>query len=194
MTLSGVTWAGPTIDDLELIQRLPRDLAVLLRAKNGFILHSGTLHVRGASKKPGWHSLRHAWEGANSLSGLYSDILATDVPFAEDMLGDQFLLREGLVVKLDAETGEVEKKEDSLRSFFEKVDQDIEGYLNLSFEHKIEPGELLLAFPPFCLKESAGGSKMKACPAAKVIGFHADLARQIRSVPDGGKIEFKWTP
>lgn len=194
MIPSGITWSGPSIDDTEIFAGMPEPLSALLLQKNGFIVHSGALHVRGATSTPAWHSLRHAWHGEAAFSTLYEDVRSNDVPFAEDMLGDQFLLRDGRVLRLVAETGEIEEKEDSLRGFLLGVERDVEGYLNLSLDHKIEPGKLLFAYPPFCMKESASASKLKACPAHEVIGIHADFARQIRSVPDGGRVEIKWTP
>ena len=192
MTISGVTWSGPEIDDPAILAKLPRDLAAVLSGKNGFILHHGALHVRGTCVAPAWHSLRRAWEGESAFGALYPDVLPTDVPFAQDLVGDQFLLRDGRVLRLSAETGELEPTQDSLRTFFEAIEQDIEGYLNLSLRWKIQPGELLFAFPPFFAKESAqGGSRLKACPAEEVIGIHADFARQIRDLPDGAKVEFR---
>jgi hypothetical protein len=55
----------------------------------------------------------------------------------------------------------------------------------------MDPGELLLAYPPFVCRESGAGAHLKPVPANEVIRFHADLARQIRDVPDGGQIQFK---
>lgn len=193
MTISNITWLGGPIDDPDLISYLSPDLAALLRLKNGFILHSGALHVRGAVRNPHWHSLRNAWAGENSFTTQYEDILPTDIPFAQDLFGNQFLLREERVIKLNAETGEIGEKADSLKTFLAGVEQDIEHYLNLPLSHTLEPGQLLFAYPPFCAKESANGSLLKACPAKEVISIHADLARQIRNIPNGARIRFRTT-
>ena len=46
------------------------------------------------------------------------DANQADVPFGEDCMGDQFLLRDGVTHKLAAETGEVESLGVGLREFF----------------------------------------------------------------------------
>ena len=53
---------------------------------------------------------------------------------------------------------------------------------------RVEPGQLLSVYPPFCTAESAKGVSVKAVPALECIRFLADFAAQIRSVPEGAKI------
>src|SRR4051812_2832298 len=97
MRLDHTTYVGPPIDDGEVLNRLPADLARLLHEVNGFIAFEGGLHVRGACHRPAWHSLRNAWVGEDAFHRLYDGVQTEDVPFAEDCMGDQFLLREGRV-------------------------------------------------------------------------------------------------
>ncbi len=193
MRISGITWSGPPVDDAALLGTLPDALATLLAAQNGFIVHNGALHVRGVCDVPPWHSLRRAWKGAGGFAALYEEVQPTDVPFAEDMLGDQFLLRGQRVMRLVAETGEVEEMSASLGSFFASVEEDIVTFLNVSLQRELEPGMLLFAYPPFCLN-TKDGHQMKPCPSDQVIAFHADFARQIRSVGDGESVQIEWTP
>jgi hypothetical protein len=68
--------------------------------------------------------------------------------------------------------------------------EDIEGFLTVGLTQSMQPGQLLLAYPPFVCKESGSSASLKPVSADEVIRFHADLARQIRDVPDGGQIEF----
>ncbi len=157
----------------------------------GFILHEGAVHVRGACSAPEWHSLRAAWRGPKAFHILYEDVRPSDIPFGQDQVGDQFLIRDGVVFRLSAETGEIERLTDSLQDFFSRVSSDIEAFLNVGLSHKMQPGQLLHAYPPFCFQESGAGASLAPLPASEVILFHADLARQIRDVPDGGKVEFK---
>src|SRR3954453_4788104 len=107
MRLEDVTFVGPPIDDPEVLGLLPPELAGLLAGQNGFVQFRGGLHVRGACRGPAWHSLREAWLGEGSFHRHYPEVRPGDVPFAEDCLGDQFLLREGRVWRLAGETGEV---------------------------------------------------------------------------------------
>lgn len=189
--IDGITWKGESIDDVEILRDLPQDLFRILSQVNGFILHEGVLHVRGASSNPEWHSLRVAWQGPKSFAALYPDVRKTDIPFAQDIVGDQFLLRDGAVVRLAAETGEIEPLCDSLQKFLEGVRNDIESFLNAGLSHKVQPGQLLYAYPPFCCDNGGKGASLGPVPASELIPLHADFARQIRNVPDGGQIQFK---
>lgn len=198
MQLEHVTFTGPPLDDGDLLDRLPANLAGLLRQINGFIQFHGGLHVRGACHQPDWHSLREAWDGADAFWRLYPAVHQTDVPFAEDCLGDQFLLRDGVTHRLAAETGEVESLGVGLREFFEAVAADPVEFLSLQplLQHQqdggqLEPGQLLAAFPPFCIGESADGVSLTAISTGERRSFLADLATQLRDVPDGGEIVFR---
>jgi len=104
------------------------------------------------------------------------------------------LIREGVVLRLFAETGEVARSSDSLEDFFSHVSRDIEGFLNVGLSHKMQPGQLLHAYPPFCTKEASVGVSLRPCPADEVILVHARLAKEIADVPDGGRIEIRPTP
>ena len=193
MDIPAITSKGKSIEDVEILRELPADLVRVLSDTNGFILHEGAVHVRGACLTPEWHSLRATWRGPKAFHTLYDDVQPSDVPFAQDQVGDQFLIREGVVLRLFAETGEIERLSDSLQDFFSRVSSDIEGFLNVGLSHTMQPGQLLHAYPPFCFRESGAGASLAPLPASEVILVHADLARQIRDVPDGGQIEFKVT-
>jgi hypothetical protein len=191
MDIPGITWKGESIEDVEILRELPTDLLRVLSDTNGFILHEGAVHFRGACLAPEWHSLRAAWRGSNAFHTFYPDVRPSDIPFAQDQVGDQFLIREGVVLRLFAETGEVERLADGLQDFFSRLRSDVEGFLNVGLGHRMQPGQLLHAYPPFCFRESGAGASLAPLPASEVILFHADLARQIRDVPDGGRVEFK---
>ena len=198
MQLQQINWSGPPVDDEEILARLPANLAGLLRQINGFVQFSGGLHVRGACLKPAWHSLRDAWLGEHAFHRHYPEVRPDDVPFAEDCLGDQFLLRDQVVWSLAAETGGMESLGVSLFEFLESVQADPVEQLSLhplmQFTHEggsLEPGQLLDAFPPFCTEQSADGVSLRAVPAEERRWFLADLARQVRALPPGSKVEFK---
>src|SRR5688572_15464612 len=100
MIISGMTWQGESIDDVEILKEIPFELLQILSEANGFILHEGALHVRGACRTPEWHSLRNSWKGPNAFHVLYPSIKPTDIPFAQDQFGDQFLIREKSILRL----------------------------------------------------------------------------------------------
>lgn len=198
LTLDGIIYQGPLVDDPETFARLLPAHAALLQQLNGFVAYAGGLHLRGAVREPLWHSLRAAWEGATALHVLYPTVLPTDVPFAEDALGDQFLLRDEVVFRLNGETGDVQSLDVGLSSFLEHASGDPREYLNLApLEQfwadggRLLPGQLLSAYPPFVAAESAAGVSLRAVPAADRLAFLASLAHQLREVPDGAKIRFR---
>jgi hypothetical protein len=186
------TYVGSEVTDTEILDKLPVDYRLLLNQTNGFILFDGGLHVRGAVLSPEWHSLRKVWLGDFALHKLFSAIRESDVPFAQDCLGDQFLLRGGVVHKLDAEAGEVENLGMDLDTFLGGAQDDPVEFLSLqpllqfmSEGGELQPGQLLSVYPPFITKESANGVSLRAISMYDRIGFLAALARQVANIPDG---------
>lgn len=193
--LSHASFVGPTLTDRQSVSKLPAALGSLLLSTNGFIAFNGGLHVRGICDSPDWHSLHRVWNGDHAISRLYPAIPTDDIPFAEDFLGDQFLLRDGLAVRLYGETGQTEEMGMDLEVFLSSAFRDPEGFLSLSllkeFNNEgvlLRPGELLNVYPPLCTKEAERGVSLKAIPALERIGFLADFARQITNISDGTSV------
>jgi hypothetical protein len=192
-------YIGPPIDDPEMLERLPAEYGALLSRANGYVAYHGGLHVRGACLAPEWHSLRAAWEGERAVHRLWPAISPSDVPFAEDALGDQFILRDGLVHRLAAETGDLESLDVDLTGFDAAVRTDPVGYLNLApleaFRREggtLRAGELLSVYPPYCVA-AEGARSFRAIPALDRLGFLASLAAQLREIPDGTAVRFDIT-
>jgi len=184
--LTNITFHGPEIDDFEILGELPESLSRLLRSLNGFIQFGGGLHVRGACRNPQWHSLRHAWHGPEAFHNLFSSVDPTWIPFAEDCVGDQFMIANNELLFLSAETGDVEPLGFDLVKFLELVDSDPVGFLSmeplLQFQQDknvLQAGQLIHAYPPFCTKEAAGGVSLAAVPASELNMFHSTFASQI---------------
>jgi len=72
-------------------------------AVNGCVLFEGGRHIRGACESPDTRYGR-VGIGADALRKLYGSVEAGDVPFAQDVFGDQFLA--GSVIRLKAEAGD----------------------------------------------------------------------------------------
>ena|ERR1700730_1629852 len=186
--------------DLEIMKRVPEDYRQILGQENGFILFDGGLHVHGAVLSPEWHSLRRAWFGDAALHRLFLGLTETDVPFGQDCLGDQFVLRGGMVHKLNAELGELEDLGMGLEAFLSKARENPVEFLKLQpllqFKNEggqLGPGQLLNAYPPFCTAESKRGVSLKAIEMFDRIAFLASFAKQINSVLAGSKIRIKIT-
>jgi hypothetical protein len=198
MELPGLTYRGAALDDIDILDRLPMDLQQLLAQRNGFVAFRGGLHVRGACVEPRWHSLRAAMEGPESFAERYRVVKPGDVPFAQSVFGDQFILRGTSVHRLDGYADTLDPVADDLTGFFFKVQEDPIGMLALGHLAQYEgtgetlrPGELLMEWPPFVVEGSEKGVSLRRIPAAERLEFLADIAKQLRGVADGTKVEFK---
>lgn len=188
-------YRGPPIDDNETFRRLDPPHQKVLQTVNGYIAFRGGLHVRGACHEPKWHSLREAWFGRDALHRLFPQLTEDDVPFAQDALGDQYLIRAGAVIRLLGETGEIEELGIDLEQFDANFRADPVEYLSLQpllqFEDEggvLAPGFLLMAYPPFCTAESGDGVVLSAVPADERLRFLSEFSRQIASVEDGASV------
>jgi hypothetical protein len=196
MELYEVTYQGPEISDPALFESLPEDLREMLSQVNGFIQFGGGFHLRGVCQEPEWHSLQEAWTGSLALSKLFPEVRESDIPFAQDALGDQYLLRDEQVIHLSAETGEVDELEVDFLTFLAAIQEDpMEALQLMPLEDfweeggELEPGQLLSAYPPFCTVEAESGVDYKPIPMRDRLVFRAHLAAQLKDVPDGAEIE-----
>ncbi|HVF98455.1 MAG TPA: hypothetical protein VND68_01345, partial [Chloroflexia bacterium] len=126
----------------------------------------------------------------------YPGVLPTDVPFAQDAIGDQYLLRDGIVHWLYTETGDIESLRIGLIEFLETAQANPDGYLGLQLLRRflagggtLQPGELLHVYPPLCTVEAKSGVSVTAVPAGERFKFLAEFAARVRGVSEGGQIE-----
>lgn len=200
MKLKGVTYRGPEIDDPGILDAVPAELASLLARLNGFIQLGGGLHVRGACTHPEWHSLRAAWYGEHAFHRFYEVLTPGDIPFGEDCVGDQLVLRDGRVARLQAENGILELLGWPLMEFLERAQRDPVDILQLQpllqFHregHRLEPGQLLHAYPPFCTREAEQGVALRAVPARERQDFLVGFAEKAAGAADGTRLEIQVT-
>ena len=142
------------------------------------ILYSGGLQLRSHDAQEPLLNTNTFLNGELALYKLYSSINNEDYPIAQDCFGDQFLIRDNLVIKLMAETGDIEEYNCTWEAFLSWVDEDPIERLDLPDNLKLETGKLLFAYPPFCTVEGSNAS-IKAIDGMELISFHADFAKQI---------------
>jgi hypothetical protein len=82
---------------------------------------------------------------------------------------------------------------DSLVVARSRMSSDIDGFLNVGLSHTMQPGQLLHAYPPFCIKDTSVEISMRPLPATEVILVHARFAKEIAEIPDGEEIEIRPT-
>jgi len=192
-----ITFEGPAISDQNFLNALPEDLKSILKKKNGFIAFGGGFHLRGICDEPTWHSLELFWTGNHSFSKLYSSVQKDDVPFGQDCLGDQFLLRKNQVLRLRGESGEIVDMKMDFLTFLEEALSNPLEFLELSPLKKIqnegkklEPGQLINVYPPFITAESRKGVSLKPIPTLERILFLSNFAKQISNISNGTQIKF----
>jgi len=195
MDFDEIIYQGPSIDDDTIFAQLPAGLRSILEQGNGLIAYGGGLHIRGACLAPSWHALSSAWHGDTALFRAYPALLPTDIPFGQDAVGDQFVLRDEGVYRLDGETGELINLDQDLLGFFSDVVVDPTETLGLhplqqfrSGDGVLLPGQLLSVYPPFCTAEAAAGVTLRAIGADERLAFLAQFSAQIAAVNDGDQV------
>ena len=175
--------------DEEFFKTLPQELQEVLSKKNGYVSHGGGFHLRGVCHKPKWHSLEEVFVGEHALFDLFEFVEEDDIPFAEDCMGDQFLLREGQVIRLYAESGDMEELGLTLEEFMDKVKNAPSDVLDLEVmelvtesDAKLHPGEVMVAHPPFVMEESEEGVQLEAMPCLQALMYYSQLSFNIQSV------------
>lgn len=200
MELRDIAYQGPEIGDQTLLDQLPTEYKNLLQQVNGFVQFGNGLHIRGICCDPDWHSLATVWNGNLALYKLYPILTAKDIPFGQNVFGDQYILRNGFVYKLLGETGELEAMDCGLLDFLGLAQNNPVEYLELhplvQFYNNggvLEPGQLLSVYPPFCTQEAANGVSLKPISVPERIKFLTDFAAQIATVADGEALNIKVT-
>lgn len=192
--MKGILYTGGELTDLVTFARLPVYLQTFLREQNGVVAYFGGLHIRGCVAEPTWHSLNVAWHGEAAFWRTYDEVLEADIPFGQDCVGNQFLLRGDAVFLLDTETGELADLEVDFKHFLfgaEKYPLDALGMEPLrGFQQQggvLRPGQLLSVYPPVCIATKAK-PKVQPQPVAERINWLADFYRQIKDLPSGQSI------
>jgi len=199
MNLEHITYIGPKLDEeAEILAALPDNLVSLLKQINGFVQYGGGLHLRGVCNSPEWHSIGSMFHGKFALNKIYTSISEEDIPFAEDCVGDQFLIRDKEIIKLFSETGEIEKYGYGLSTFLDESSKNPVDFLGMepllqlqSNGSSLEPGQLIHVYPPFCTKEAKNGVSLKAVPSNEVLHFLYDFSKQISGLGENERVEVK---
>ncbi|SHI88777.1 hypothetical protein SAMN02745146_1808 [Hymenobacter daecheongensis DSM 21074] len=195
--MKGILFTGRSIADAHTFGLLPAYLQDFLRTQNGVVAYFGGLHIRGCCHAPAWHDLGAAWNGEQAFWKRYATVRPTDIPFAQDCVGNQFLLRDDAVLFLDTETGELADLEVDFKHFLfgiEKFPLDALGMEPLrAFQQlggRLEPGQLLSVYPPVCIQSATEKPQLRPLPALERLAYLADFYAQIKDLPDGQRLHF----
>lgn len=179
---------------------LGQELTELLGVKNGFFAYDRALRVFPLGKTEEGFDLEE-WNSAELWRSAYGDILTgEELFFAEDIFGEQFLIREGSVWRFDPETGEQEAFAPTLDEWAYRIldeDQIEVGTLFANdWTHLHGPLDARKRLIPRRLFTLGGQFELEnlfAADAVKAMRFRGEFARQIRDLPDGTEIELELT-
>jgi hypothetical protein len=175
----------------------PEDLASLLASRNGFFAFESALHIRPLEKGQrgdvSWWNEDERWRQAYS-----GWVRREDHFFAEDVFGGQFMLREGAIFSFDPETGEIGLLANNMEQWAREILSDFEFLTGHGLAHEwqalhgpIPSGCRLVPKVPFVLGGEFCIENLSALDSVKGMLFRADIARQIRDLPDGAEVELK---
>lgn len=167
----------------------------MLEKLNGFTAFEGSLLVRGMG--PGPNGLA-AWNAADGWRESYSGMADGLFFFAEDAFGGQFALVGDTVFTFEPETGESQPLAESLEEWASLVLTDYEfltGYPVAcewqAIHGPIPEGMRLIPKIPFILGGEFDVANLYALDSVTGMRLRADIARQIRDLPDGAAVEFR---
>ena len=178
------------------------DLLKLLMLKNGFYAFESALHVFPVVKE-NWFNEQdlQRWNRPELWKDAYrrETVLHDATFFAEDVIGSQFGFMAGRIIRFDPETGETEDMCSSLEEWAETVLADYDEQVGYQLAHEWQKqkgvllqGNRLMPIVPLIAKEGRfKPDNFYQLEAAKCMLVRADLAVQLRSIPDGGSVMIK---
>ena len=182
-------------DDLN--PRAVEELRSLLSQKNGFYTFESALHIfpsQGTGQELGLDSWNAESLWRHEYQGLADGLLF----FAEDIFGVQFVIRNDGICTFDPETGEQTPFADSVEGWAKEILDDYNLHTGHSLAHKwqsihgaLRPGQRLLPKTPFFANGKFVVENLYACDAVKGMHLRANIAVQIKDLPDGTQIRFK---
>lgn len=183
---------------LEAFGERGRELLALLSLRNGFFAFESSLLVRAAGSCLIPRGLAE-WNAHGLWIAEYPMLSdAQALFFAEDIFGNQFALRDEAVQKFDAETSELEPFARTISEWAEAVMRNYEYETGHPVGHEwqgahgaLPPGHRLCPRLPFVCGGEFSATNLVALE--EVVGMRArgNLARELRTCPDGTQIVFR---
>ena len=175
------------------------DLLELLRRKNGFYAFESALHIFPA-QPVGKEIGLAAWNSTELWVHEYHGMADGCLFFAEDIFGSQFCIKENGIYSFDPETARCEFLASDLEGWARVIFDDYEVLTGYPLAHAWQTvngaliaGVRLVPKTPFVAGGAFATENLYALESVKAMRFRANLAVQIRDLPDGAKIKWKLT-
>lgn len=173
------------------------DLNQLLRLRNGFWVFEQALHIFPNNYTADDYDLI-TWNSNYLWKNQYQDLVEDLIFFAEDIFGGQFAISGDNVCRFDPETGQIEEMASTLEEWAAQIIQNYEVETGFPLAHSWQEihGILplkhrLLPKIPFVLGGEYSLENLFLTEAVEGMKFRANLALQIRDLPDDANINFK---
>ena len=173
------------------------ELYEFLQIKNGFYAFESALHVfpaKAVAPEIGLDDWNSPGLWRSSFGGMTDGCFF----FAEDAFGIQFALREADVCTFDPETGIQETFARDLEGWASLILEDYNLHTGYPLAHawqvvhgRIPIGKRLLPKMPFVAGGEFAVENLYAHDAIQGMLFRAEIAKQIKDLPDGAKIRFE---
>lgn len=174
---------------------LINDLLNMLHQRNGFYAFERALHVFPS------HSTQHEiglddWNNSALWINDYKGMADNCLFFAEDIFGSQFCIKDNQIFIFDPETGELSYLADDIEGWAKEILSDYEvltGY-PLAHQWQQQNGQLpskmrLLPKVPFVMGGEFVLENLHLVDAVSGMKFRADIAIQIKDLPDGDHVQ-----
>lgn len=172
----------------------------LLNERNGFFAFESALLVRPGFVQAGPVLDSRAWNQTSLWKITYESLQPAAFFFAEDVFGNQFGIESDQVIRFEAETGEIESFASSLEEWAAKILTDFNYHTGCPIARvwqekhgSLEQGNRLVLKQPLVLGGKIVLENILCWNDVKAMRARGSLAEQIKDVPDGGQVVFKYT-
>lgn len=177
---------------------LADQLLEMLCQRNGFYSLESALHVFPTHSSQCEIGICD-WNENSLWRNRYKNLANDCVFFAEDVFGGQFCIKDSRVYTFDPETGFLEYLADGIDSWAQVLINDYEVLTGYPLAHQwqikngqIPAGKRLLPKLPFILGGEFEIDNLYLADAVKGMISRANIANQIKDLPDGAKIKFNF--
>lgn len=176
---------------------LANDLLNMLNIKNGFYALESALHVFPS------HSNHHEigldeWNSDVLWRNVYHGMTNDCLFFAEDIFGGQFCIKKNKIYTFDPETGALDYLANDIAGWAEAIITDYKVLTGYPLAHQWQEnhGQLpvrkrLLPKIPFVAGGEFGLDNLYLHDAVEGMKFRANIAIQVKDLPDGAQIQFE---
>ena len=175
---------------------LANDLIGLAKRKDGFYAFESALHVLPFASTTELGIVD--WNDDSVWKYEYNGAADQLLCFAEDVFGAQFAIAGEAIVRFDPETGMSEEIARSIDAWASQIlgDADVLTGYPIAHEWQIANGPIpighrLVPRVPFVLGGDFSVGNLRAVKATNAMRFYGYLATQIKTLPDGARIELR---